>query len=105
MIPELLNRNIARICDTRQQVFCICTTFGDPCPQRPMAVDRLKLLNLLAATPFIAKMFNAIAINGNSKPTKGEMTGRRRIAAGAVMAFLGDPIEAVGEPGCFNLLA
>jgi len=34
-----------------------------------------EFLNLLAITPFMSKIFNAVAKNDNSKSTKGEMTG------------------------------
>jgi len=75
MIPELLSR---RSHGFRRRVNNIVHMHQPVC-SLIVKEDRrrcLEFLNLLAVTPFLSKIFNAIAKNDNSKPTKGANKGR-----------------------------
>src|SRR5271165_1226828 len=67
MIPELLIGTSPGF-PRRVNKFCaVAQILRDPCLQRQHRRRHLKFLDLLAAAPFMSKMFDAIAIKGNPK--------------------------------------
>src|SRR5271166_5976575 len=76
MIPELPDRQHRTDLAYVSTIFCVCTKFGGSLIVKEDGRRCLEFLNLMAAMPFLLKICNAIAINGESKPTKGDAPSR-----------------------------
>jgi ABC transporter transmembrane region 2 len=73
VIPELPEWNIARISETRQQMFCICTNFGIVPPKND-APSMLRIAQSPSDPPFLSKLLTQSQKKDNAKAKTGRFS-------------------------------